>query len=78
VAGGPLPESEIETKVVKPGNARGDMLGGYLAGAFGEAGFMRRGLVLEGGGAKGACALGCLMAFREHGVEFDVNPIPTM
>lgn len=33
---------------------------------------MRRGLVLEGGGAKGAYALGCLIAFREYGIHFDV------
>jgi predicted acylesterase/phospholipase RssA len=29
------------------------------------------GLVLEGGGAKGAFQFGCLLAFRELGVEFD-------
>jgi predicted acylesterase/phospholipase RssA len=33
---------------------------------------MARGLVLEGGGAKGAYALGCLLAFRDHGISFDV------
>ncbi len=33
---------------------------------------MKRGLVLEGGGAKGAYALGCLLAFRDRGVTFDV------
>ena len=32
---------------------------------------MRRGLVLEGGGAKGAYAFGCLLAFREKGIKFD-------
>ena len=31
----------------------------------------KRGLVLEGGGAKGAYAFGCLLAFKEHGFEFD-------
>ena len=33
---------------------------------------MMRGLVLEGGGAKGAYALGCLLAFRNQGITFDV------
>jgi Patatin-like phospholipase len=32
---------------------------------------MRRGLVLEGGGAKGAYKLGCLRAFREQAISFD-------
>jgi predicted acylesterase/phospholipase RssA len=31
----------------------------------------RRGLVLAGGGAKGAYSFGCLKAFKEHGIEFD-------
>jgi predicted acylesterase/phospholipase RssA len=31
----------------------------------------RRGLVLEGGGAKGAYALGCLLALSEQGTTFD-------
>jgi len=31
-----------------------------------------RGLVLEGGGAKGAYALGCLLALEEKGIRFDV------
>jgi NTE family protein len=31
----------------------------------------RRGLVLEGGGAKGAYAYGCLLALRERGIRFD-------
>jgi predicted acylesterase/phospholipase RssA len=31
----------------------------------------KRGLVLEGGGAKGAYAFGCLLAFKEHGIKFD-------
>lgn len=33
---------------------------------------MTRGLVLEGGGAKGAYQFGCLMALADHGIEFDV------
>jgi hypothetical protein len=32
----------------------------------------RRGLVLAGGGAKGAYQFGCLMALKEHSVVFDV------
>jgi hypothetical protein len=32
---------------------------------------MKRGLVLEGGGAKGAYEFGCLLAFRDRGVRFD-------
>ena len=32
----------------------------------------RRGLVLEGGGAKGAWQFGVLEAFAESGIEFDV------
>jgi predicted acylesterase/phospholipase RssA len=31
----------------------------------------RRGLVLAGGGAKGAYSFGCLKALKEHGIEFD-------
>jgi hypothetical protein len=31
---------------------------------------VRRGLVIQGGGAKGAFALGCMKAFQEHGVDF--------
>lgn len=31
----------------------------------------RRGLALEGGGAKGSYAFGCLLAFEEHGLKFD-------
>jgi predicted acylesterase/phospholipase RssA len=31
----------------------------------------RRGLVLEGGGAKGSYAFGCLLAFKQCGVTFD-------
>jgi predicted acylesterase/phospholipase RssA len=31
----------------------------------------KRGLVLEGGGAKGAYAFGCLRALEDHGVEID-------
>ncbi|MGH9810605.1 MAG: patatin-like phospholipase family protein, partial [Terriglobia bacterium] len=30
----------------------------------------RRGLVIQGGGAKGAFALGCMKAFQEHGIDF--------
>lgn len=33
---------------------------------------MKRGLVLEGGGAKGAYQLGCLIAFKERQIQFDV------
>ncbi len=33
---------------------------------------MKRGLVLEGGGAKGAYAFGCIKAFIEKGLKFDV------
>src|SRR5262249_29440595 len=33
---------------------------------------MKRGLVLEGGGAKGAYQIGCLLAFQERHIEFDV------
>jgi NTE family protein len=33
---------------------------------------MRRGLVLEGGGAKGAWQFGVLQAFAENGIYFDV------
>lgn len=33
---------------------------------------IKRGLVLEGGGAKGAYALGCLLAFKSKGINFDV------
>jgi len=36
-----------------------------------RTGAVRRGLVLEGGGSKGAYALGWLRAFRQHGVRFD-------
>lgn len=36
-----------------------------------SAGGIRRGLVLAGGGAKGAYAFGCLQAFRDHGIYFD-------
>lgn len=32
----------------------------------------RRGLVLAGGGAKGAYTFGCLLAFKEAGIAFDV------
>jgi predicted acylesterase/phospholipase RssA len=32
---------------------------------------VRRGLVLAGGGAKGAYQFGCLKAFRERQIEFD-------
>ena len=32
---------------------------------------MKRGLVLEGGGAKGAYQVGCLRAFQEHDIKFD-------
>lgn len=32
---------------------------------------LRRGLVIAGGGAKGAYAAGCLKAFRDHGITFD-------
>src|SRR5436190_22943718 len=31
----------------------------------------RVGLVLEGGGAKGAYAIGCLRAFHDSGIRFD-------
>lgn len=31
---------------------------------------IRRGLVIQGGGAKGAFALGCMKAFQEHGIDF--------
>jgi hypothetical protein len=31
---------------------------------------LRRGLVVQGGGAKGAFALGCMRALRDHGIEF--------
>jgi predicted acylesterase/phospholipase RssA len=31
---------------------------------------VRRALVIQGGGAKGAFALGCMKAFQEHGIEF--------
>jgi NTE family protein len=31
----------------------------------------RRGLALEGGGAKGSYAFGCLLAFEDHGLNFD-------
>lgn len=31
-----------------------------------------RGLVIEGGGGKGAFALGCMKAFQDHGIHFDV------
>lgn len=37
-----------------------------------QSGSARLGLVLEGGGAKGAYAFGCLLAFAEAGVQFDV------
>jgi predicted acylesterase/phospholipase RssA len=33
---------------------------------------MRRALVLSGGGAKGAYEFGCLKAFKEHNIEFDM------
>jgi NTE family protein len=33
---------------------------------------MRRGLVLEGGGAKGAWQFGVLQAFAKNGLHFDV------
>jgi hypothetical protein len=33
---------------------------------------MRRGLVLQGGGAKGAWQFGVLQAFADHGLQFDV------
>jgi hypothetical protein len=32
---------------------------------------VKRGLVLEGGGAKGAYQVGCLRAFQEHDIKFD-------
>src|SRR5690349_12215131 len=32
---------------------------------------IRRGLVVEGGGGKGAFALGCMKAFRDRGITFD-------
>jgi hypothetical protein len=32
---------------------------------------MKRGLVLEGGGAKGAYQFGCLLALAEHGIQVD-------
>ena len=32
---------------------------------------MKRGLVLEGGGAKGANQFGCLLALAEHGIQVD-------
>ena len=31
---------------------------------------VRRGLVVQGGGAKGAFALGCMKAFQERGIDF--------
>ena len=32
---------------------------------------VRRGLVFEGGGGKGAFAVGCMKALKERGLEFD-------
>src|SRR6185437_12814108 len=32
---------------------------------------LKRGLVLEGGGAKGAYQVGCMRAFQEHDIKFD-------
>jgi predicted acylesterase/phospholipase RssA len=40
--------------------------------SLGTKKFGKLGIVLEGGGGKGAYALGCLKAFSERGIEFDV------
>jgi predicted acylesterase/phospholipase RssA len=42
-----------------------------ILGADEDGNILRRGLVLAGGGAKGAYAFGCMEAFKELGIKFD-------
>src|SRR5688572_25310 len=61
----------IETCVLRFQETNQSIQYGQMITAKCRRQMMKRGLVLEGGGAKGAYQFGCLLALAEHGIQVD-------